>query len=316
MELSTVERIRKGSQYTIKSSWFLITMSLLVIGVYIYKMIDISNTPLNELSGIHGHFSYWSEYLRQSIQSIGSISILVGITLIARHTKKFGKYSLIGNFLILVNGALTGLWFEMVVRGIMFTLYAIQIYKWNKRDSEGVSISRSDWKEWLISLTLIIVIVVGVATPLLVTDAYEVINMKAPIPDAFQGILNIVGVWLIARRKTEGQLALVISNCFALAMFFVVGQPVMAASTAAFLVVSFIAWFQWEAMYAESSQTTWLYIFKIKTHTYGWDYKTKGNNQEIKEGEKIVLAPKTKIWNDNLKKGKINKGKPNSKKTE
>lgn len=275
MQLTTIEKIRGNSQKTIKSTWFLVVMCALVVGIFIYKMVDISKTPLSNLDGIHGHVSYWSEYLRQTIQSLGSVSILLGITLIARHTRKFGKYALAGNFLILVNGALTGLWFEMIVRAIMFTLYALQVYNWNKRDDAGIGIDRATLKEALISFALILVVVVGIATPLHITGKAEVINMKAAIPDAFQGVLNIVGVWLIARRKTEGQLALVISNCFAIAMFIVVGQPVMIASTAAFLLVSLIAWIQWESMFAEAKQTNWMYFFKVKGHSYSWVDKSK-----------------------------------------
>jgi nicotinamide riboside transporter PnuC len=65
--------------------------------------------------------------------------------------------------------------------------------------------------------------------------------MKAPFTDAIQGTLNISAIYLLGRRKTEGQLAFVVSNIFALIMFLTVGQIVMFFSTLSFELVSLLA---------------------------------------------------------------------------
>lgn len=265
---SKVKVVKTKSQNIIKATWFLVLVVLMVTSIYIYRMIEISYIPKSKLPGnvfeLWGfETTHWFEYMRQTIQSIGSIAIIIGITLIARGKKAFGPFNLLGNALIFVNGLITGLWFEATIRSIMFTLYAFQYANWNKRDKEGITINRANKFELLLSALIVILIVVCIATPLAVTGIGEkYLNMQTPFPDSIQGSFNIVGVWLIARRKTEGQLALVISNSSALIMFGIVGQPVMMVSTFAFLLVSFIAWIQWESMYTENAKNNFFYFIK------------------------------------------------------
>lgn len=274
IESAKIQKINTRSKSLLQSSKFLFYTSLLVVGVYIYQMINISLLSPEELKGsdfLNIHGQYWFEYLRQTIQSVGSLSILIGITLIGRQKKSFGPFNLIGNALILINGLITGLWFEAVVRATMFTLYAFQFANWDKRDEKGVEIGRANKFEWsgFFGITFIflalafIFIYVPIGDDKVIADLLGMDKKAAPF-DAIQGGLNIVGVWLIARRKTEGQLALVISNMSALIMFMFVGQWVMVASTFAFMLVSVIAWIEWDTNYCVKTETNFIYLLKYK----------------------------------------------------
>ncbi len=274
IQSSTIRKINTTSADIIKSGKFLAMTCALVLGVYIYQMIGIGmgNVSLKTswiLSGDKG--AYWFEYMRQTIQSIGSLAILIGITLIGREKKSFGPFNLAGNMLIMINGIITGLWFEAVVRFVMFTLYVFQFKNWDRRDKQGVEIGRANKKEWFGFITITLVFLafalMFIFTP--VSEEKKIahilgMDLSAAPFDAIQGGLNIVGVWLIARRKTEGQFAFVISNMSALVMFMIVGQWVMVASTFTFLVVSFVAWLKWDTIFVLKSKTNFVYLWKFQ----------------------------------------------------
>ena len=273
MKQSTLKRIDKGSQSMIEGSIFLLTMIAMVTAVYIYQMISIGTGWEEMVSNGEGIILDWLpnggfqemslELIRQTVQSMGSISILIGITLIARGKKAGWLYNVIGNAFIFTNGFMTGLWFETGTRAAMFTLYLITLLRYDKQSKESAGdIERGTWKNWAIALGIL---GVGLAiTGIIVgTGSTDVIGMKTPWADTIQGMLNISAVYLLGRRKTEGQLAFVVSNIFALIMFMIVGQWVMLFSTLAFELVSFVAWLQWEAIRAERTQDNYLYVIPV-----------------------------------------------------
>lgn len=291
MKLSTVRSLEKGSGAAIGGVWFLALMVAMVLAVYIIQMVKIPASAIEDLSPIlpfmnggEGFNSYGLQYMKQTIASTGSIFILFGITLVARNKRAYGPFSIMGNVLVLVNGLLTGLWFEATTRTIMTVLYTYQYATWNKRAQEsGEEMGRADKKEWgvvigLVAFALILALVFSyVKLPTTTPDgvpatvAYYLGSTPGlpMIADAMQGILNITAIYLTTRRKSEGQLSYVVSNTFALIMFAMEGQAVMMVSTAAFWLVSLLAWIQWEALYVEqqdekAGQKSFMYIWRVK----------------------------------------------------
>lgn len=286
MKLSTVKSLQKGSNSAIQGVWFLAAMVALVLGVYIFQMATIGSKtlydPITEMGELKpllpfmndslGYNTYLLQYVKQTIASVGSISILFGITLVARNKKIYAPFSIGGNILVLMNGLITGLWFEAATRTVMTFLYTYQAITWTKRAQQsGTEMGRANGFEWAVSLTLLFS-AIGLA------NIFSFVNISGePIAmalgstpgltmnaDAIQGILNIVAIFLTTRRKTEGQFAYVISNSFALMMFFMEGQMVMAFSTAAFLTVSFFAWFEWEGIYVQGEGTNFIYFWEVE----------------------------------------------------
>jgi nicotinamide mononucleotide transporter len=132
----------------------------------------------------------------------------------------------------------------------------MSIYGWfhwvNKVDGHSVVVTSATKKEWLITVSIVVV-----SWTVLYFFLILFMDSDVPVWDSFVSATGWAGMWLLARRKVENWILLNISNAFAIPLLFHKQLPLYALLTAFLFVVACIGYFEWRKIAAaEQSDLT------------------------------------------------------------
>jgi nicotinamide mononucleotide transporter len=129
----------------------------------------------------------------------------------------------------------------------------MSVYGWwywkKKKNRKPVEITRSNRKDWRITLGSVII---GFLILFFFLTSFT--DSEVPVWDAWVSATGWAGMWLLARRKVENWLLLNVSNAFAIPLLFYKALPLLALLTIFLFVIACFGYFDWLKIAQKKSQ--------------------------------------------------------------
>lgn len=85
-------------------------------------------------------------------------------------------------------------------------------------------------------------------------STYKINNV--PLMDSFSSSLACAGMWLLAKRKVENWIALLIADAVAIGMFFVKGLILFSALNTFYVIIAWLGYLSWKKIYERNKEST------------------------------------------------------------
>jgi nicotinamide mononucleotide transporter len=193
------------------------------------------------------NFNELLELLRQELAHIDAIQVAVlvlGVSevLLARANSIYLYPTGIGATILAIYSLFTaGLYAECLLYGYYLLMSVYGWWYWKKKKHrKPVEITRSNRKDWSITMGIVIV---GFVMLFLFLKFFT--DSEVPVWDAWVSATGWAGMWLLARRKVENWLLLNISNAFAIPLLFYKSLPLLALLTIFLFFIACLGYFDW-----------------------------------------------------------------------
>ena len=152
---------------------------------------------------------------------------------------------------ILYNFSLLG---DMIIN---FYFVLMSIYGWyywaQKKDGQTLNnVSRTSIKEFYFILILVITSLLSIY---LVYDQFDIWISWTAYVDTFTTGVYFVGMWLMAKRKVENWLFLLVGNIISIPLYFYKGLTISSIQYLIFLILAILGYISWKKILNSSTQT-------------------------------------------------------------
>jgi len=124
-------------------------------------------------------------------------------------------------------------------------------YVWTRKDAERYEtpVSWCSKKEWFIAAGIFFVLWTGLFWWL---KSYHINNV--PLMDSFSSAMAATGMWLLARRKIENWIALLIADGVDIGMFFVKKLILFCALNIFYVIIAWLGYLAWKKLRQKAQQ--------------------------------------------------------------
>jgi nicotinamide mononucleotide transporter len=122
-------------------------------------------------------------------------------------------------------------------------------YLWSRKDSEKHDETPISWcskKDWFTASTIFIVLWITLYWWL---STYKINNV--PLYDSFSSAMAATGMWLLAKRKVENWIALLIADAVDIFMFFIKKLILFCCLNVFYVIIAWIGYLAWKKMWKE-----------------------------------------------------------------
>lgn len=176
----------------------------------------------------------WQEWL-------GVFFSMLQVVLASRNNALNYLFGIAGVSLTLYVMALSGLYAEFTLNlyYLVMSIYG-WIYWLRRKDSVKIPITKSSYKDWIMSVGIVVVSFV-----LFMLALTQFTDSDVPVADAAVSAFAWAGMWLMARRKLENWVLLNISNLVAVPLMIHKDLYLYAVLSVFLFVVAVIGYFNW-----------------------------------------------------------------------
>lgn len=238
----------KFSQKTVefqKTKWSIIIFSSMILTSYLVQQILFATGVMKLNDTLITDSESWKPFINSALQLIGSIGIVVNLTLIARIDKRFIWASWVGNTLLLLYAISMKTWFEFLRRLLFLGFYQLQHYKWTKSIKEGGVIQPANVKEIFTAGMIIAAVIGGLGYSFTLIPETHILHNPSPWLDSGQFIFAILGVVFGIIKRRESPLLYTISNFLLVAMYITLQQWTAVVSSSIFAIITISSTINW-----------------------------------------------------------------------
>jgi nicotinamide mononucleotide transporter len=144
---------------------------------------------------------------------------------------------------------------EMIINAYYFIMSIYGWLLWSRKDGfnhDLLKISRMNAKDYLISALIFIISVIFVSG---VYVKFEKFTYWWAYVDVFITGLFFVGMWLLAKRKPENWLFLIVGDIIAVPLFFLKGYTLTSILNIVLTIIAIYGYFAWKRILLNEEQT-------------------------------------------------------------
>lgn len=176
----------------------------------------------------------WQEWL-------GVFFSMLQVVLASRNNALNYLFGIAGVLLTLYVMALSGLYAEFTLNlyYLVMSIYG-WIYWLRGRESTQIPITKSTYKDWIMSVSIVLISFV-----LFLFALTQITDSDVPVADALVSAFAWAGMWLMARRKLENWILLNMSNLLAVPLMIHKELYLYAVLSVFLFIVAVIGYFNW-----------------------------------------------------------------------
>lgn len=143
---------------------------------------------------------------------------------------------------------------DMIINGYYFTMSIYGWYLWSWKDNahrDMLKISRMDAKDYLISALIFVFSVIFVSGVYVYDDKF---TYWWAYVDTFITGLFFVGMWLMAKRKIENWIFLIIGDIIAIPLFFFKGYTLTSILNIVLTIIAIYGYIAWKKTLLKEQQ--------------------------------------------------------------
>ncbi|MBL7706552.1 MAG: nicotinamide mononucleotide transporter [Taibaiella sp.] len=176
----------------------------------------------------------WQEWL-------GVLFSMLQVVLASRNNALNYLFGIAGVLLTLYVMALSGLYAEFTLNlyYLVMSIYG-WIYWLRGNESAQMPITKSNYKDWIMSVSIVLISFV-----LFLFALTQFTDSDVPVADALVSAFAWAGMWLMARRKLENWILLNVSNLLAVPLMIHKELYLYAVLSVFLFIVAVIGYFNW-----------------------------------------------------------------------
>lgn len=142
------------------------------------------------------------------------------------------------------------LYADMGINGVYFVMSVYGWVMWSRKtgDNETLPVSFCRRKDHILNIIMFVFFFIGLSILLKRTDS------DVPLLDSLTTAIFIVGMWLMALKRTENWIFWIIGDAISVPLYFYKGLVFSSFQYFVFLIIAVLGYIEWHKMYKENQK--------------------------------------------------------------